>query len=94
MITSTKMATWLRKHVFRKKKRHKEEDKVKEFPVKGLYEQDDKVEEFLVNQVAKFIRYEKLRLFAKDLKIKERELEKIMAPNISNPHDRITKVSK
>ena len=52
------------------------------------------MDEFLVNQVAKFIRYEKLGLFAKDLKIKERELEKIMALNYLNPHDRITKVSK
>ena len=61
---------------------------------KGLYEDDDRVEEFLVNQVAKFIRYEKLGLFAKDLKIKERELEIIMAPNYLNPHDRIAKVRK
>ena len=61
---------------------------------KGLYEEDDRVEEFLVNQVAKFIRYEKLGLFAKDVKIKERELEIIMAPNYLNPHDRIAKVSK
>ena len=61
---------------------------------KGLYEEDDRVEEFLVNQVAKFIRYEKLGLFAKDVKIKERELEIIMAPNYLNPHDRIQKVSK
>ena len=61
---------------------------------KGLYEEDDRVEEFLVNQVAKFIRYEKLTLLAKDLKIKERELEIIMAPNYLNPHGRIAKVSK
>ena len=61
---------------------------------KGLYEEDDRMEEFLVNQVAKFIRYEKLGLFAKDLKIKKRELEIIMAPNYLNPHDRIAKVSK
>ena len=61
---------------------------------KGLYEGDDRVEEFLVNQVAKFIRYEKLGLFAKDLKVKERELEIIMAPNYLNAHDRIGKVSK
>ena len=60
---------------------------------KGLYEEDDRVEEFLVNQVAKFIRYGKLGLFAKDVKIKERELEIIMAPNYLNPHDRIAKVS-
>ena len=59
-----------------------------------LYKEDDWVEEFLVNQVAKFIRYEKLGLFAKDVKIKERDLEIIMAPNYLNPHDRITKVSK
>ena len=51
-------------------------------------------EEFLVNQVAKFIRYGKLRLFAKDVKIKEREFEIIMVPNYLNPHDRIAKVSK
>ena len=61
---------------------------------KGLYEEDDRVEEFLVNQVAKFIRYEKHGLFAKDIKIKERELEIIMAPNYLNPHDRIAKVRK
>ena len=61
---------------------------------KGLYEEDDRVEEFLVNQVAKFIRYEKLELFAKDVKIKEREMETIMAPNYLNPHDRIAKVRK
>ena len=61
---------------------------------KGLYEEDDKVEEFLVNQVAKFIRYGKLRLFAKDVKIKERELEIIMAPNYLSAQDRIQKVSK
>ena len=61
---------------------------------KGLYEDDDRVEEFLVNQVAKFIRYEKLGLFAKDVKTKERELEIIMAPNYLNPHDRIVKVRK
>ena len=61
---------------------------------KGLYEEDDRVEEFLVNQVAKFIRYEKLGLFAKDVKIKERELEIIMAPNYLNPRDRIAKVRK
>ena len=61
---------------------------------KGLYEEDDRVEEFLVNQVAMFIRYEKLRLFAKDLKIKERELEIIILPNYLNPRDRIAKVSK
>ena len=61
---------------------------------KGLYEEDDRVEEFLVNQVAKFIRYEKLGLFAKDVKIKERELEIIMAPNYLNTHDKIAKVSK
>ena len=61
---------------------------------KGLYEEDDRVEEFLVNQVAKFIRYERLGLFAKDLKIKERELEIIMAQNYLNSHDRIAKVSK
>ena len=73
------MATWLRKHVFRKKKRYKD---------------DDMVDEYLVNQVAKFVRYEKLGLFAKDLKIKERDLEIIMAPNYLNPHDRIAKVSK
>ena len=59
----------------------------------GLYEVKDRVEEFLVNQVAKFIRYEKLRLFAKDLKIKERELEIIMAPNYLYPQERISKVS-
>ena len=73
------MATWLRKHVFRKKKRYKD---------------DDMVDEYLVNQVAKFVRYEKLGIFAKDLKIKERDLEIIMAPNYLNPHDRIAKVSK
>ena len=61
---------------------------------KGLYEEDDRVEEFLVNQVAKFIRYGKLRLFAKDVKIKERELEIIMAPNYLSAQDRIQKVSK
>ena len=61
---------------------------------KGLYEEDDRVEEFLVNQVAKFIRYEKLGLFAKDVRIRERELEIIMAPNYLNPRDRIAKVSK
>ena len=61
---------------------------------KVLYVDDDRVEELLVNQVAKFIRYEKLGLFAKDLKIKERELEIIMAPNYLNPHDRIAKVCK
>ena len=61
---------------------------------KGLYEEDDRVEEFLVNQVAKFIRYEKLGLFTKDLKIKERELEIIMAPNYLSPYDRIAKVRK
>ena len=77
--TPTKMASWLRKRVFGRKKRYKE---------------DDKVDEFLVNQVAKFIRYEKLTLLAKDVKVKERELEIIMAPNYLNPHDRIAKVSK
>ena len=61
---------------------------------KGLYKQDDRVEEFLVNQVAKFTRYEKLGLFTKDWKIKERELEIIMAPNYLSPHDRIAKASK
>ena len=61
---------------------------------KGLYEEDDRVEEFLVNQVAKFIRYEKLRSFAKDVKIKGQELEIIMAPNYLNPCDRIAKVRK
>ena len=61
---------------------------------KGLYEEDDRVKEFLVNQVAKFIRYEKLGLFAKDVRIKERELEIIMAPNYLNPHDKIAKVRK
>ena len=60
---------------------------------KGLYEEDDRVEEFLVNQVVKFTRYEKLGLFAKDLKIKERELEIIMAPNYLSLHDRIAKAS-
>ena len=60
----------------------------------GLNEGDDRVEEFLVNQVAKFIRYEKLRLFTKDVKIKERELEIIMAPNYLYPQDRVSKVSK
>ena len=73
------MATWLRKRIFGRKKRYKD---------------DDRVDEYLVNQVAKFIRYEKLGLFAKDVKIKERELEIIMAPNYLNPHDRIAKVSK
>ena len=58
------------------------------------YKDDNRVDEFLVNQVAKFIRYEKLGLFVKDVKIKERELEIIMAPNYLNPHDRIAKVSK
>ena len=61
---------------------------------KGQYEEDDRVEEFLVNQVAKFISYEKLGLFAKDVRIKDRELEIIMAPNYLNPHDRIAKVRK
>ena len=64
------------------------------FGQKKRYKEDDRVDEFLVNQVAKFVRYEKLGLFAKDLKIKERELEIIMAPNYLNPHDRITKVRK
>ena len=64
------------------------------FGRKKRYKHDDKVDEYLVNQVANCVRYEKLRLFAKDLKIKERELEIIMAPNYLNPHDRITKVSK
>ena len=73
------MATWLRKRIFGRKKRYKE---------------DDRVDEYLVNQVAKFILYEKLGLFAKDLKIKERELEIIMSPNYLNPCDRIAKVSK
>ena len=58
------------------------------------YKDDDRVDEYLVNQVAKFIRYEKLGLFAKDVKIKEREVEIIMAPNYLNPHDRIAKVRK
>ena len=73
------MATWLREWIFGQKKR---------------YNDDDRVDEYLVNQVAKFVRYEKLGLFAKDLKIKERDLEIIMAPNYLNPHDRIAKVSK
>ena len=73
------MATWLKKRIFGRKKRYKD---------------DDRVDEFVVNQVAKFIRYGKLGLFAKDVKIKERELEIIMAPNYLNPHDRIARVRK
>ena len=59
---------------------------------KGIYEDDDRVDEFLVNKVAKKIRYEKLTSFAKNLKIKERELEIIMAPNYLYPEDRASKV--
>ena len=59
---------------------------------KGLYEGDDRVEEFLLNQVAKFVHYEKLGLLGKNLRIKEEELETIMARNDLNPSEKIQKV--
>ena len=60
---------------------------------KGIYMGDDMVDEYFVHQVTQFVRYETLRQLAKELRVKERELEIIMAPNYLFPKDRISKVS-
>ena len=59
---------------------------------KELYGEGDLVDEFLVHQVTKSVRYETLREFGRELKVKEQELEIIMAPNYLYPKDRIAKV--
>ena len=60
---------------------------------KLMYGKDDSVDEYLVNQVAKFVRFENLEMFGKELKVKDTELEIIMAPNYLSPEGRIIKAS-
>ena len=58
-----------------------------------MYKSDDMVDEYLINQVTKYIQYDKLGHLCGDLRINDTEYQKITAPNKLNPDDQINKVN-
>ena len=58
-----------------------------------MYNSDDMVEEYLINQIAKYVQYEKLGRLSGDLGIKSNDYQKITAPNAFNQDDQIYKVN-
>ena len=58
-----------------------------------MYNSDDMVEEYLINQIAKYVQYEKLGRLSGDLGIKRNDYQKITAPNAFNKDDQICKVN-
>ena len=59
--------------------------------VRRLYEEDDKVDEYLLNQVSKWVLYDRLGLLARDLGITHAEFIRIGVAK-SQPEEQIFQV--
>ena len=59
--------------------------------VRRLYEEDDKVDEYLLNQVSKWVLYQRLGFLARDLGITQAELSRIRGAKME-PEEQIFQV--
>ena len=58
---------------------------------RGPYEENDNVEDTLLNQISKYVFYENLWSLARDLEVRETEIQKIFRVS-SPPQEQIFKV--
>ena len=60
--------------------------------VRHLYEEDDKVDEYLLDQVGKWVLYQRLPSLARDLGITQAEFSRIVGAH-SQPEEQIFRVN-